>query len=42
MEQEIVALAERAGLAGVREGADNCRAWLEQQRTALTAAIAAR
>jgi aminoglycoside phosphotransferase (APT) family kinase protein len=37
-----VALAGRATLAGVREWADNCRAWVEQNRSALSAAVAAR
>ena len=40
--QAHVALAERTSLAGVREWADNCRAWVEQNRSALSAAIAAR
>jgi hypothetical protein len=42
VESAQVALAERASLAGVREWADNCRAWVERHRTTLTAAIAAR
>lgn len=36
------ALAQRTDSAGVREWADNCRAWVESNRTELSRAIAKR
>jgi hypothetical protein len=36
-----VALAQRTDVAGVREWSNNCRVWVERNRTRLLGAIAA-